>query len=117
MATVSATFAQVSGQAQVITWEALTTTNVDGASVELPYFSDRSVQVIGTFGSSGNLRLQGSNDGTNWAVLQDPGGTDINITSAGIKQILPVTRYVRPYVTAGDGTTDLDVILYAAKSA
>ena len=117
MATISAAFTQVSGQAQVITWETLTTTNADGASVELPYFSDRSVQVVGTFGTGGNLRIQGSNDGTNWAALQGIDNSDLNITSACIKQIAPVTRYVRALVTAGDGTTDLDVFLYCARSA
>lgn len=117
MATVTATYTQVSGQGQVVAWTPLTTTNSDGSAAELPYFSDRSVQVTGTFSTGGSVRLQGSNDGTNWAALQDPGGTDINITAAGIKQIMPVTRYIRPLVTAGDGSTSLTVTVYAAKSA
>ena len=117
MATVTATFTQVSGQAQVVSWTPLTTTNTDGSSAELPYFSDRSVQVSGTFGTGGSVTLQGSNDNSTWAALHDVAGSAITLTSAGIKKVSPNTRYIRPLVTAGDGTTSLTVSVYAAKSA
>lgn len=96
-------------------WETCTSANATGTAVEEFQWSDRSVQITGTFGTSGNLQIQGSNDGTNYVVLTDPQGNDLDITAAGIKQISEVTKYVRPVVTAGDGTTDLDVTLMAAR--
>jgi hypothetical protein len=115
MATITATHAQVSGQVQMITWAALTNTTSDvGAAVELPYAKKLTVQVIGTFGALGNLRFQGSNDGTNWHPLNDVTGTHINLTAAGIEAAVELPRYVRPIVTAGDGTTSLTCILCAS---
>jgi hypothetical protein len=44
-------------------------------------------------------------------VLTDPQGNDLNITTAKIEAISEATRFVRPVVTAGDGTTSLTVFL------
>lgn len=96
-------------------WETMTTTNDTGLPYAKPQFSDRSIQVTGTFGAAGNLRVQGSNDGTNWATLTDPQGNALDITSAKIEQISEVTQYIRPFVSGGDGTTDLDVTILAVR--
>lgn len=95
-------------KAHVITWANLAE-NDTGSQLEMTGSADRSVQVTGTFGSGGNLRIQGSNDGSNWNTLTDPQGNDINITSSKIEQITEVTRFIRPNVTAGDGTTSLTI--------
>lgn len=87
-----------------------------GEPIEMPSCADRSIQVVGTFGSGGNLRIEGSNDGTNYAVLTDPQGNNLNITSAKIEQAMEVVRYMRPNVTAGDGTTSLTVIILARRN-
>jgi hypothetical protein len=117
MATISAAVSQVSGQAVVITWASLTSATSDvGESVEMPYLSDRSVQAFGTFGTGGTCTLQGSNDGTNWATLEDSAGTGIAQVVAGIKQIMPVTRYIRPNITAGSGAT-ITCVVYCTRSA
>lgn len=92
--------------AHVITWADLANGDT-GQPLEMPGSSDRSIQVFGTFGTGGNLRIQGSNNGINWHVLTDPQGNQINLTSAHIEQIMEVTRYIRPQVSAGDGTTSL----------
>lgn len=76
-----------------------------GEVCETPSGSDRSVQFTGTFGSGGTVLLEGSNDGTNYVTLTDPQGNAISKTAAGIEQIEEITRYVRPRVSAGDGTT------------
>jgi hypothetical protein len=81
-----------------------------GSSVDFAPFGDRSVQVVGTFGAEGNLRVEGSNDGSNWAVLHDPQGDALDLTAAGIVQVLEMTRFLRPHVTGGDETTDLTVV-------
>jgi hypothetical protein len=117
MATISAAVTQVSGQAAVITWASLTSATSDvGEAVEMPYLSDRSVQVFGTFGTGGACTLQGSNDGTNWATLDDTQGTAIAQTAAGVKQLAPITRYIRPNITAGSGAT-ITCVIYCARSA
>jgi hypothetical protein len=80
-------------------------------------FPDVSVQVFGTFGAGGNLRIEGSNETTptNWATLNDPQGNALDITGAKIEQVLELPRWIRPSVTAGDGTTALTVRLYAGR--
>lgn len=95
-------------KAHVITWANMANSDT-GAALEMVGSADRSIQVTGTFGSGGNLRIQGSNDGTNWNTLTDPQGNDINLTTSKIEQIMEVVRYMRPNVTAGDGTTNLTV--------
>lgn len=94
----------------IVTWPSLSQTGSDqGAPLEMPGFADRSVQVSGTFGSGGSVRIEGSNDGTNYAVLTDPQGNALDITAAKIEAIMELTRYIRPRVTAGDGSTSLTV--------
>ena len=52
-------------------------------------------------------------DGTNWQTLTDPQGNVISKTSASIEAITEATRFVRPRVSAGDGTTSLAVVMSA----
>ena len=80
--------------------------------------ADRSIQVLGTFGTGGTVLIEGSNDKTsptNWATLRDPAGNNLSITSAGIKQVLEFTRWIRPRVSAGDGTTSITVQMLVAR--
>lgn len=94
----------------VILWTGLLNGD-NGSPLEMPGSADRSVQVSGTFGSGGNLRIEGSNDGSNFVVLSDPQGNALDITSASIKMVMEVTRYIRPRVTSGNGSTDLTVTM------
>lgn len=98
------------------TWTGLL--NGDTGLPESPgRLSDRSVQVRGTFGAGGSVTIQGSNDNSIWATLRDPAGVALTFTAADIKQILESVNYIRPNVTAGDGTTSIIVILSAASTA
>ena len=95
-----------------IKWEAIPNGNV-GDGVELGSYSDRTVQVVGTFGSGGSVSIQGSNDGgTTWATLTDQAGSALTFTSTGLRQILQLPHMIRPNVTAGDGTTSLTVYIF-----
>lgn len=87
----------------------------DGGPMQMVDFADRSVQVSGTFGTGGSVSIEGSNDGTNYFVLSNPQGTALTLTAAGIKQVLELPRYLRPRVTAGDGTTNLTVTVCARR--
>lgn len=94
----------------IATWPDLANGD-DGSPIELANFADRSVQVVGTFGAGGSVRIEGSLDGTNYAPLTDLQGNDLNITAAKIEAITEVVRWIRPRVTAGDGTTSLTVTM------
>ena len=118
MATINPVVTTLDDNTRRFFWETLTTTNDRGAPIPESFmdFADRTVQVTGTFGAGGNLRIQGSNDLATYAVLTDPQGNDLNIAAAKIEQIVEVTPLTRPFITAGDGTTDLDVSIVARRS-
>jgi hypothetical protein len=94
----------------IIRWTGLLNTDT-GDRVEMPGSADRTVQVDGTFGAGGTLRWEGTNDGTTYYPLNDPQGNVLDFTVAKIEQVLEITRYMRPRVTAGDGTTNLAVTI------
>lgn len=103
-------------------WEALTTTNDRGSPFEWPLGADVSVHCFGTFGSGGTIKLEGSNefdqpadDAASWAVLDDIFGNELSMQAEGLVPVGPVCRWIRPIVTAGDGTTDLDVFILARR--
>lgn len=87
------------------------------APVQLPNLVDRSIQVAGTFGVGGNLRVQGTNFSTyiNEVPLSDAQGNILDVTAAKIEQILEMTLFIAGAVTAGDGTTSLTVRLLAKR--
>lgn len=98
---------------QVIKWLALANGDT-GTPWTGGDYQDRSVQITGTFGSGGSVSIQGSNDGgTTWATLTDPLGNALTFTAAGMKQITEIPYQIRPNVTAGDGTTALNIYLFA----
>lgn len=105
-------------QVHVYTWAAMVNGDV-GQALELPWFSDRTVQVYGTFGTGGKVTVQGSLDGNNWATLSDPLGNDLDISSAAqsIASILELTRYIRPAVLNGDGSTSLTAMILVRLTA
>jgi hypothetical protein len=87
-----------------------------GEWIRVPQFADKTFHAYGTFGVGGNVQIEGSNEdapnvaGTNAGPLNDPGGSPINITAANeIEAVLENPLWVRPKVTAGDGTTSLTV--------
>jgi len=87
--------------------------NDDGAILEFPRLADRTVQVYGTFGASGHLFIEGTNEilSPTWAPLNDPQGEVLDFATAKIKQILENPLAIRPRVTNGDGTTSLTVVI------
>lgn len=73
---------------------------------------DHSIQAEGTFGIGTSVTLLGSNDATtttngNYHALTDPYGTTINIQSPAIKQSTEVTAWIKPAITAGDGSESI----------
>lgn len=110
MATRNGTLSEVSeiGTVKLVEWTGLLNGD-DGSAAQWCDYADRCIQVSGTFGTGGSVTVEGSNNGTVWAAMADPQGNTLTFTSAKIEQALELPRYVRPRVTAGDGTTNLTV--------
>jgi hypothetical protein len=101
----------------IITWTGLLQSTLDtGDPFEGPGSADRSVQVEGVLGVGGNLRIEGSNDGVLFQVLHDPTGADLDFAALGVEAVSEVTRFIRPRVTAGDGTTSFVVTLLVRRN-
>ena len=83
--------------------------NLTRKFAEAPHFSDKTVQLIGTFGSA-TVVIQGSLDGTTWATLTDPQGDALSFTAAGLNLVAENVRYIRPSASGGS-SQDIDVYL------
>ena len=99
----------------LVEWAGLLNTDT-GKPVKVPNFADKTIQVSGTLGAGGSLSFQGSNDPadppSNFGVLHraDAALGDMVFTSAeGLEPSVALENplWVRPIVTAGDGTTNL----------
>lgn len=108
MAVITPTFAGARptdqiGESAVITWANLTTGDT-GDPVDYRAYTDRAVQVTGTFGGA-TVTIEGTIDGTNYATLTDPQGNALSITAAKIEQVAETVVKIRPAVTGGSGTS------------
>ena len=84
-----------------------------GVSADMPLdAATRSIQVGGTFGVGGNVIIEGSNDNVNFFTLNNALGTALATVTAGALHSLDQNcLFIRPRVSAGDGTTSINVIL------
>lgn len=98
----------------VTTWSALLAGD-DGEPVRLAVFSDRSVQIAGTFGGA-SVTIGGSNDGITYHALTDTGGGSLSVAAACLKQIVELPVWIKPRVFGGDGTTNLTVTMAGRRS-
>lgn len=109
-------------ECKIVTWSLLTTTNNYGSAVRLPGWADRSVQLTGTLSAAGAVTMYGSNvfspnaaNDDDWAILNDAQGDPIVLNSLRIEAIIEVPLWVRPKITAGDGSTSLTVRMLLRK--
>lgn len=87
-----------------------------GAPLELPAYADRSVEIGGDFGVGGSITIEGSLGGSTYHALRDPGLDPITKTTGGLWAILEAVRWIRPHVTAGDGTTAITCYILLRKA-
>ena len=71
---------------------------------------------VPVFGAGDTVLVEGSNDGTNSATLNDPQGVALSKTAAALVEVAQITKFIRPRVSAGDGTTAITVTLLARKA-
>lgn len=114
MATIKPTYDSPSGDQNLrrVTWADMANGDVgEAVGIDKAEWSDRLMQVTGTFGSGGSVSGEGTLDGANFATLTQPANTALTFTAAGIKAVVEAAASFRPHVTAGDGTTALTVTL------
>lgn len=70
-----------------------------------------ALQAKGTFGAGGTVTWQGSMDGTTWGAM----GAGVTQTDSRIINLLERPEFIRPNVTAGDGTTNLTAMVVASE--
>ena len=102
--------------AKLIAWTGLLNGDT-GAPLSLPDYADLTATFEGTFGAGGTILLEGSLDGVNYITLTDPQGTSISKTAASIESVVEAPRYIRPRVSAGDGTTNLQCRIMARRGS
>lgn len=87
-----------------------------GAPLQMVGSVHRSIQVIAAaWGVNGNLLIEGSNDGTNYATLHDQGGNALSLTTDQIVGVLEISAFIRPRVSAGNVSTDIAVTLLVSR--
>ena len=84
-----------------------------GDPIVLTRYNDRTIQVGGTFGVGGTMTLEGSNDGAQWDAMRDVFNVDITATSNKLITLTEVPLYIRPHITAGNGSTAITVTVVA----
>jgi len=99
----------------IVTWGPMQLGDT-GLPIDLVGFADRSIQVEGTFGASGTVELQGSNDLTNFRVLHDPYSQPLDYTAARIDHLTEIPVLMRPAVLSGDGSTSITVTMYIRRT-
>ena len=114
MATRNITVTPSFPNSKIAAWSGLLNGD-DGYPLETGDWADYCVQVGGTFGAGGTIVLEGSNDGSTYFTLNDVQASAISKTSAALEQVAEAPRYVRPRVTAGDGTTNLVCTIYGRR--
>lgn len=103
-------------------WPLLTPTNDRGAPVKASKWRDGSVHVDGAEGTGGHVKMQGSNKAApvlttddDWFFIKDTEGNVIDITAVTVPEADNIgTRslWIRPRVTAGNGSTSYNVHLF-----
>lgn len=113
MATLDASIEEIltrGDQGHIVIWGPLGAGD-DGAAISFVGSTRRTVQVVGTFAANATLLIEGSNDGTNFSVLSDPHGNQLEFRSSGISTVGDLTRYIRPRTSAGDPQATVTMLL------
>lgn len=98
------------------TWANLLTANTDGSPVKSAEHMDVTWQLVAANAGTSTIKLQGSNDGTNWFVLNmAAGGTPASFTASGGCTTLERPVYVRPQITTGGTAADWTVTAHMAR--
>jgi hypothetical protein len=98
----------------LVAWEGLANGD-EGEPFILSQYADRSVQVLGTFGTGGTVIFEGSNNGVTYSPLTDDQGTTLSFLTSKLSQIMQIVVNIKPRVTSGDGSTSINVYMLVRK--
>jgi hypothetical protein len=104
------------GVCRLIVWTLAS--NESGDPVQFTEFSDKCVQVSGSFSGGAAVLIEGSNDltsPTTWTTITDPQANALSKTSAAIEQILETPMWIRPRISGGDGSTAIRIAIVARR--
>lgn len=111
MATVSPVVNLSITDAPRYVWEALATGDTINA-LKLSGTGARraAVQIFGTFGGA-TVKMQVSNDGSNFYDIKDIHNTAVSTGAAAVFEFTSSAVYIKPVISGGTGD-DVDVILF-----
>jgi len=102
----------------LVKWEGLLSESTGrniGTPFACPSYPIKSIQIYGTFSGGAVCSIEGSNmpdkDTASYQILRSPQGIAITPTDNMLRTIQDNTYWVRPNVSGGDGSTDIDVYL------
>jgi len=99
----------------IATWDNMIADST-GEAVDLPGYELVSAQAKGgAYDTSGEIDIEGSNDGSTYVVLPDNvDGSDVTFSADGIKAPGLQTRQYRPKTAANGsaGGVDVDIVAY-----
>lgn len=97
-----------------VVWTAITENDVGGAWDGGVMYPNKSVQVEGVT-TDDTIKIEGSNDETNYLTLTDKQGGDMSFTNSdGIKTIEENPRQIRPASPTGTGVS-INVTIIASR--
>lgn len=109
---------------RIVRWPAMANGDTGKPYAVSSWYPDKCAEVDGTPGTGGKVVIQGTSlfadpalrsqpDTTKFKPLTDPQGNALDIISTDpqIEQVLENPYWIRPAITAGDGTTSLTVVL------
>lgn len=115
MAVRDATVTRTENGYTLVVWTGLKNGDT-GRPVNVAQFADKTVQAVGNFAGSGKCAIEGSNDLTAFGVLRDAGGTDLGLLGTQPNIVAENTVQIRPHITVGNGTTDIDLYMVCVGS-
>lgn len=111
MATRTPTIAvPVDQMARVVSWAGLLNGDVGAGHIVADAADILALILSGTLGAGGTVTWQGSLDNVNWFALSSKIGTPAAVAQTALLTPAMIQErpiYIRPNVTAGDGTTTL----------
>lgn len=113
MAEISPQTRKVNDDAVSVQWKNIAAGDTCVEYVGFSDYSDRSVQIEGSFGGA-TISIEGSNDGANYQVLNDPFGTLLTASSPKLRQVLEYVWKMRPAISGGAGV-DVTVTIIAKR--
>jgi hypothetical protein len=118
MAVISPVLSRTTEGIPYLIWDNAATADTEIAYALLNRLgTDGAVSFTGTFGGA-TVKLQASNDGTNFFDMKDKSGTTISATAGALFTFDTSAAYIRPAITGGTGDSiDIIVVLRGPASS